>query len=239
VEKINGFQCIRKLMIVMMELVILILLKVQANHLLPSFCPIRLHHFFELDKVQTQLPIIYPHSFGLDEVQGMMHTCVVDLIKVCQETSQQIYGYGFCIFHGFEECVHPHGQSIIQESYNFLLHCLAHAEWSELQSCYLSLAKKLAKDSNVLYAESLEQRFDKDFLIIFSISSHLLVVKPITYTTKMETMLQLVSLNPYQSSFISVKKTSTFICFYNIKRMSIIDYLFSLITRFCSASSNY
>jgi hypothetical protein len=154
-------------MIVMMELVILILLKVQANHLLPSFCPIRLRHFFELDKVQTQLPIIYPHSFGLYEVQGMMHTCVVDLIRVCQETSQQIYGYGFCIFHGFEECAHPHGQSIIQESYNFLLHCLAHAEWSELQSCYLSLVKKSAKDSNVLYAKSLKQRFDKDFLIIF------------------------------------------------------------------------
>jgi hypothetical protein len=82
----------KKLMVViMMELLILILLKVQANDLarisFPPFSPpIQLHRFSELDKVQinnlapttfrpSSVPIMYPHSFELDEVQGTMHTC--------------------------------------------------------------------------------------------------------------------------------------------------------------------
>ena len=92
-----AHKSIRKLMLVIMELLILILLKVQENDhayitFQPSSPPTRLLRFPKLDTVQindlapnsfslSRLPILYPHSSELDKVQETMHTYFADKIK--------------------------------------------------------------------------------------------------------------------------------------------------------------
>jgi hypothetical protein len=94
-------KCIRKLLPVMIELLILILLRVQANGLAhisfhPSSPLTLLPHVSKLDKVQTNdlatttfgpspMPIMYPHFSEHDAVQGKKHTCIENAIKVCKE----------------------------------------------------------------------------------------------------------------------------------------------------------
>jgi hypothetical protein len=34
---------------------------------------------------------MYPLCFELDEVEGMMHMCVADVIRVCEKTWEQRY----------------------------------------------------------------------------------------------------------------------------------------------------
>ena len=69
-------KCIRKLTLVMMELLIFLLIKVQANNLVhPSFSP-------------SRLPILYPHFSHFsefDEVQGTIHTCFASEIEDCEK----------------------------------------------------------------------------------------------------------------------------------------------------------
>ena len=85
-----AYKCIRKFVSVMMELLILILLKVQGNDLAhTSFY----HYFSELNKVQNN--IFAPNSFSnsplpilcpeLDEDQETIYTCIANKIKVCEE----------------------------------------------------------------------------------------------------------------------------------------------------------
>ena len=84
-----------------MELLILILIEVEANDLAhtsfhPSSPSAPLPHFSEPNKVYSNdlastsfspspLPIIYPHSSELDEVKGTIRKCIPDLIKSCEE----------------------------------------------------------------------------------------------------------------------------------------------------------
>jgi hypothetical protein len=93
---------IRKPMLVMVELLILILLKVQANDFAhisfhPSSPPTPVPHFSKLDKIKTNdfvstsfcpspLPILYPYSSELDKVQETMRTCIEDEINICYKT---------------------------------------------------------------------------------------------------------------------------------------------------------
>jgi hypothetical protein len=95
-------KCIRKLMVVMMQLLIFILLKVQANdfshnNFRPSSPHTTLHHFSQLDKVQTNdfIPtsfspssrlIMDPHSSEFDEVKGSENRCLEDIIRACDDT---------------------------------------------------------------------------------------------------------------------------------------------------------
>lgn len=94
-------KCIKKLMVMMMDLLILILLQVQANELAhisfhPSSPPVMHPYFSELDNVQTNdicptsfcpspLPIMYPRSSELDEVKRTLHTCLAEEYKACEE----------------------------------------------------------------------------------------------------------------------------------------------------------
>jgi hypothetical protein len=96
-----ALKCIRKFSVVMIELLILIILKVQANDLAHfsfhlSSAPIQLSYFSKLDKVQNHvlaptslslspIPIIYhPHFTKLDEVQETIHTCLANKIRACE-----------------------------------------------------------------------------------------------------------------------------------------------------------
>jgi hypothetical protein len=96
-----ALKCIRKFSVVMIELLILIILKVQANDLAHfsfhlSSAPIQLSYFSKLDKVQNHvlaptslslspIPIIYhPHFIKLDEVQETIHTCLANKIRACE-----------------------------------------------------------------------------------------------------------------------------------------------------------
>ncbi|XP_062160125.1 uncharacterized protein LOC133867396 isoform X3 [Alnus glutinosa] len=112
-------KCIRKLVVVMMELLILFFLKVQANNLAhtsfrPSSHPIQLSYFSKLYKVQNNilaptsfspspLPILYHHSTELDEVQETMRTCVDKKMRVCEET----HPYDTMKFKSFDCFEHP------------------------------------------------------------------------------------------------------------------------------------
>jgi hypothetical protein len=95
-----ALTCIRKFSVVVIELLILILLKVQANDLAHfsfhlSSALFQLSYFSKLDKVQNHvlaptslslspLPIIYPHSTKLDKVQETIHTCLANKIRACK-----------------------------------------------------------------------------------------------------------------------------------------------------------
>jgi hypothetical protein len=159
---------IKKLMVVIMELLVLVLLKVQANDLAhisfpPSSPPIQLHHFSELGKVQinnlaptsfrpSPLPIMDPHSFELDEVQGTMHTCVANVIQDCEIKWQHTYHYGFCLLDGFQQCMHQHGTSMVEESLRWLEYCLRHSR-RNLKSCYSYRTRDLSKKhSPIVYS---------------------------------------------------------------------------------------
>lgn len=141
---------IRKLVIVMMELLILILLKVKANDLAHislrfSSPPIQLFYLPKFDKVQNNvlaptsfslspLPILYPHSFELDEVQETIHTCLANKIKVCEET--HLYGttaVRFCIWLRHLDCLHEHHPKSTIKSTSCVLNCLEHP--SDIGSC--------------------------------------------------------------------------------------------------------
>ena len=110
-----AYKCIRKLVVVM-ELLTLILLKVQANDLIhiffpPSSLPIQLPNFSKLDKVQTNelalLPNMYHHSYELDEVQeSNWLPCFKDKIKHCQRTwPTNTKEFRVCVIRDMELCL--------------------------------------------------------------------------------------------------------------------------------------
>ena len=128
-------KCIKKFVVVLMELLILLFLTVQANDLAnisfyPSSPPIQFSYFSELDKVQhnvlapisfspSPLPVLYTHSsFDLDEVQETIHTCLENKIKICEETFEhKPTALKACIWLSHIDCMNDyHPKFTIQSS---------------------------------------------------------------------------------------------------------------------------
>jgi hypothetical protein len=162
-------KCIRKLVVVMMELLILFLLKVQANNLAhtsfrPSSHPIQLSYFSKLDKVQNNilaptsfspspLPILYHHSTELDEVQETMRTCVDKKMRVCEETHPyDTMKFKSCIVIGHIDCLlkHPHISPL--KYYLCAVDCFEHS--TVMMSCIKECHEKHLKDQDVVSAQN-------------------------------------------------------------------------------------
>ena len=166
----------KKLMLVILELFILILLKVQANDYAditfqPSSPSIMLPHFPKLDKVQTNdlatisfssspLPTLYPHSFKLDEVQGTIHTCFADEIKFCKEIMishvflMKMDHYETCFVVGYIKCWESHhGLEKISSEHMWCIHVCSTATniGNCAKECY---EKHVKKHSNVVYKQN-------------------------------------------------------------------------------------
>jgi hypothetical protein len=165
-------KCIRKLMLVIMELLILILLKVQANDLAQisfhSSSPSALLSYFrKLDKVQTKdisptsfcpspLPIMYPHCFELDEIQGTIHTCVTDdEIKFCEiKWPHRRIGFQFCIISAYTKCWLSHHveQKMTTEHILCVHDCVKHR--SDIGTCCNECNERHSKThSDVVYTQ--------------------------------------------------------------------------------------
>jgi hypothetical protein len=90
-------KCIRKLTFVMMELLILILLVVQANELAPTpFCP-------------YSPPIQLSYSSELDEAKGLMEICLTRKFENCESFKKTWplpdLEYELCIHYGHLYCL--------------------------------------------------------------------------------------------------------------------------------------
>jgi hypothetical protein len=150
-------KCIRKLMVVMMEFLILILLKVQANDLAhisfhPSSAPTMLPYFSELDKVQNNdfaptsfspspLPILDPQSFELDIFKKTFYKCLEGKIKICEETSAQgTFELKECIWKGHTKCLIKHRRRMTFWSLHCLLDCFEYRSY-EIGACVLECYK--------------------------------------------------------------------------------------------------
>ena len=90
-----AWKSIRILMILIMDLVILILIEVQAidmpsTYFHPSSLPISLHHPFKLDRVYISFPI-----------------CFESKIKQCKKLSEKedLFGHSLCVLNAFQHCV--------------------------------------------------------------------------------------------------------------------------------------
>jgi hypothetical protein len=86
-------KCIRKLMVVMMELLILILLKARANNhghmsFPPSSSPIQLPHFSELNKVQTNN--FASTSVSVSQLR-IMPSCILTSLNLINFKEQYIH----------------------------------------------------------------------------------------------------------------------------------------------------
>ena len=166
-------------MLVMVESLILILLKVQANDLAhiyfhPSSPPTLVPHFSKLDKVQTidfvpasfcpsPLPILYPYSSKLDKVQGIMHTFFEDEINICNKRYlhrrfSKIYRFIFktCVTYGFARCLEKIAQiQITVQHFDCLRNCLKHR--NDLATCFTECYEKpINKQLDVVYTQNLE-----------------------------------------------------------------------------------
>jgi hypothetical protein len=153
-------KCIRKLILVVIEFLILILLKVQANNhghisFTPFSSPIQLPHFSKLNTVQTNnlappsicpapMPIMYPHSFDdLDKVHRQMHKCVVNTIRACEKTwPEKGFKFKFCLRASFRNCRIVLGvdKSMVTWLWACLMQCVRR-KINEVESCYLSCAR--------------------------------------------------------------------------------------------------
>jgi hypothetical protein len=131
-------KCTRKLTLVMMEFFILILLKVQAIDLSPtSFSP-------------SGRPILYSHSFELDEVKATIHTCFADGIQVCERTwphrilsVHQSLGFEACLFAIHAKCwVKHHPKEEMSDKY-FICICRCMSLQSNIGSCVKKCYPKL------------------------------------------------------------------------------------------------
>jgi hypothetical protein len=157
-------KCIKKLMVVV-ESLILILLKVQANYhahisFRPSPPPVLLPHFSELDKTYSNdlastylspssLPIPYPqYSFKLDEVKKKWRKCIPDLIESCEEKNlPSKYLFEICIIEGHWTCVRVNGLRHTKTSYQCIADCINNRSARvALAPCYLECCDKHFKE---------------------------------------------------------------------------------------------
>jgi hypothetical protein len=69
-------KCVRKHIVVMIELLVFILHDVQANDLAPSSLSL------------SSPPILLPYSFKLDEATGAMHKCIIDNVDACASSKR-------------------------------------------------------------------------------------------------------------------------------------------------------
>jgi hypothetical protein len=152
-------KCISKLMVVMMELLILILLKVQANdpaHISfrPSSPSTMLPYFSELDKdlaptsfSSSPLLILDPQSFELDKVKRTMYNCLEDKIKNCEKKGAQgTLEFEECILKAHRKCLirHRYRKKMTYESSHCLLNCFEHRS-HEIGACFLECYEKYFK----------------------------------------------------------------------------------------------
>jgi hypothetical protein len=153
-------------MLVIVELLIHIFLKVQANDLASisfhrSSSLNLLAHFSKLDKVQTNvftpftfspspLPILYPYSSELDKVLGIMHTRFENDIKVCEKdypkhrsSNSQWHLFKYCVIGKFTSCLkkhtHPWSEFTVQH-FNCVVNCIKHR--SDLGACLTECFEK-------------------------------------------------------------------------------------------------
>lgn len=164
-----AFKCIRKLVVVMMELLILILLKVQANDFAhTSFCPsshpIVFPYFSKLDKVQNNVLAptssffsLHCPSFILNHLNWMkikkQYTCIAKQIKFCEEKhTHNILEFGSCIWSHHLACTEEHLPDMNVMADICVLNCVEHPSdiGSYVKECY----EKHFKDSDVVYAQN-------------------------------------------------------------------------------------
>jgi len=169
-----AWKCIGKHMVVMLELLIHILLKVQANDLAyisfhPSSPPIMNPHFSRIHKVQTngraptsfgpsRLSLMYPHSSKLDEVTKTLHTCLKDEIKVCEDTWEHVHTRKFisCLVRSNRKCLKEYGARLGVTCSECLLDCQQKKSkiGACLLTCFESHLKHREKPSDVIYTQN-------------------------------------------------------------------------------------
>jgi hypothetical protein len=93
-------KCIRKVMVVIIELLLLIMDKIQANNLsiVPS-SPIMLPHFSELDKSRKGM---HPKA------ELTLHSCLTQERRYCRKKRRligEIFRYGKCLYTAFTYCL--------------------------------------------------------------------------------------------------------------------------------------
>jgi hypothetical protein len=161
---------------VIMELLILILLKVQANELAQisfhsSSLSALLPYFHKLDKVQTKdifptsfcpspLPIMYPHSSKLDEIQGTIHTCLANEIKLCEiKWQHRMIGFQFCIISTYTKCwlSHHGGEKMTYEHLFCVQNCVKHRR--DIGTCCKECYERHFKThTDVVYTQNPEHK---------------------------------------------------------------------------------
>jgi len=96
-RKTMATKCGQNFLLVMMELLILILLNVQANDLVPTL-------FFP-----SSPPNLLPYSFDLDEAKGALHNCLTKEIEDCSHVKKTWpftdFTYQHCIKLRFGHCM--------------------------------------------------------------------------------------------------------------------------------------
>jgi hypothetical protein len=132
-----AWKCIRTLMLVVMELVILIL-EVQTNDLAPTyFSP-------------SVLPIRYLHSSKPEKVREPLHKCLGNEIKGCEQLRawpRSSIQFEICIFKGFTKCSNPvkHGKEWPRHFSQCLIDCKQHKHQSMVVACYIRCHNKHVK----------------------------------------------------------------------------------------------
>jgi hypothetical protein len=171
-----AWKCIGKRhMVVMLELLIHILLKVQANDLVHisfrSSSPpiINPQYFSRIHKVETNgrastsfgpysLPFLYPHSSKLDEVTKTLHSCLKDEIKGCVDTWEHVHTRKFilCLVRDNRKCLKEYDARLDVTCSECLLDC--QKKKSKIGACFLTCferhLKHHEKPSDVIYTQN-------------------------------------------------------------------------------------
>jgi hypothetical protein len=101
-------------MVVMIELYILIVVKIQAENLASTsfahLAPIMLPHFSELDKAQVLEHQEPEPKSEHQEQKPTLHSCIKKEYEDCKKRKKLIsvhnFSYGHCLFNGFIDCQH-------------------------------------------------------------------------------------------------------------------------------------
>jgi len=147
-------KCVRNLPVLIMEVLILIVLNVQANDLAStSFYP-------------SSPPILLPYSFELDRAKGDIHECLTNEIEGCKSSKttwpSSDIKYSYCIFRSFKKCLnefprHPIMRPIIKDCF---LVCAIKLETEQryiagFTSCLLKCYEEhVKKPSDVIYMQN-------------------------------------------------------------------------------------